>query len=51
MASVKIKTSQSKKKINKKDELKKIKNKFNQLNAKYKKLINEHDDIKNKQVR
>ena len=51
MRTTKTKTSQSKKQVNGKNELKKIKNKFNVLNKKYKNLINENDSIKDKQVR
>ena len=51
MANTKLKTSQSKKKIDYKNELKKNKLKFSQLNKKYKKSISETDDVKDKHVR
>ena len=51
MASTKSKTSQSKKKIDYKNELKKNKVKFNELNKKYKKTITEVDDINDKHLR
>ena len=44
-------TQKIKVKTNKKDPLKSIKSKFNTLNKKYKKLLNEHDAIKDKQIR
>ena len=51
MANTKSKTSQPKKKIDYKSELKKNKLKFNGLNKKYKKIIDENKNIKDKQVR
>jgi len=51
MVTTKKKISQSKKKISYKNELKTTKSKFSVLNKKYKELIIEKDDLKDKQVR
>ena len=51
MAIKKIKSSQSKSKTIDDNELKKIKSKLNRLNKKYKNLINENNDIKDKHMR
>ena len=51
MASTKSKSSQSKKKINYKSELKKNKLKFDKLNDSHEKLIDEMNDLKEKNIR
>ena len=51
MTKTKSKISQSKKKIDYKLELKKNKTKLNELNKKYKKIVNEVEDTKDKHVR